>query len=240
MVLTSAGERLEPLARDLVKRARRATEVMDAVASEQQSFTVACPETTGNYFVAPFVAAGGRVSDIQPAVPAEVYGRLRRGADLAVNTSPPARGLRGLRLVTLAIRCMVRPEHPFAGRTSVELEELASAPFLMPGAGSAVERAVTQAGELSGFPLELATLTSNGILAQAHAAAGLGPALVVEQAFFDLEVVPMLHRGEPLLVTFFAGWERSHYAHDELAHLAMELADFMQECIESLGLSTLD
>lgn len=238
MVPTTAGERLEPLARDLVKRARRATERMAVLANERQSFVVACPETTGNFFVAAFVAEGGAVSDIQPAAPIEVYARLRRGADIAVNTAPPPRGLRGMQLAQAHVHCQVPAGHPLAGRSSVELEEVVATPFLMPGSGSAVERVVSQAGEESGFALELGARTSNATLAQARAAAGQGAALAIEPPRFGLVAMPVRHRGRPLVVTIFAGWERSHYAHDELAQLAIELGAFVRQRLLEGGLGS--
>lgn len=237
MVLTAAGERLEPMARDLVKRGRRAAQVLAALGSERQSFSVACPETTGNYFVANFVAEGGAVTDIQPSAPAEVYGRLRLGADLAINTAAPPQGLRGVEIAQLEVKCMAPAAHPLAGRRTVELRDVTKEPFFMPGAGSAVERIVTQAAGSAGITLELGTLTSNGTLAQARSAAGNGVALVVENPFFGLEPIPLRHEGAPLIVRFYAAWERSHYASDELAQLASELGVFMQRRIEEQGLS---
>lgn len=238
MVLTPVGQRLEPLARDLVKRARRASAVMDGLSSERQRFTVACPETTGNFFIAPFVAAGGAIGDIVPAVPSDVYGRLRSGTDLAVNTAPPQRGLRGMQLASVDLRCQVPVGHPLANRESVELGEVIAVPFLMPGSGSAVQRVVSQAGELSGFALELASLTSNATLAQARSAAGQGPALVIEPALFELVSVPLRHQGAPLVVTLYAAWERTHYAHDELVRVVSELGAYMRRRIDDGGLAS--
>lgn len=240
MELTPAGERLEPLARDLVKRARRAAEVMAAAGSMAPSFTVACPETTGNFFVAGFVAAGGAVADIQPALPADVYGRLRLGADLAINTAAPPRGLRGMEIAQLQVRCAVRADHPLAQRSKVELKEIVAEPFLMPGGGSAVERVVRQRAERAGLGLELAKLASNGRLAQALTAAGHGPALVVESAFFDLTTIPLRHRGEPLVVRFYAAWERSHYASEEIARLANDFGRYMDARIRESDLAPSD
>ncbi|SFS12100.1 DNA-binding transcriptional regulator, LysR family [Agrococcus baldri] len=229
---TAAGERLEPLARDLVRRSRRAAAAMADHAAGQSVFTVACPETTGNFFVAPFIAAGGAVADIQPAAPADVYGLLRLSADIAINTSPPPAMLRGVELARARIRCHVPPPHPLADRASVELEELAAGPLLVPGFGSAVERTVRHAAEVAGFAIEHAAMTSNATIAQARAAAGHGAALLIEPAAFGLVHVPLRHRGEPLAVTLHAGWERGHYASASIAALAEQMAAFMRLRLE--------
>lgn len=227
MVLTEAGERLEPMARDLVLRSRRADAVMDAVSSGAPSFVVACPEMTAMLLVAPFIAAGGAVSDVLPAHPAAVYGKLKAGADVAVNTSPPPPGLRGVPLATLRILCQVTPQHPLAGRDRVELEDVVGEPFVVPGRGSSVWTAVQQAAEGDGLSLVMATETSNAPLAQASSAAGKGAALVLEPPQFGLVSRPLVHRGRALTSTFYAAWERGHYAGEDLLRLASALAEFM-------------
>lgn len=47
-----------------------------------------------------------------------------------------------------------------------------------------------------------------------------------------------MHRGEPLLVTLHAGWERGQYARDDLARIASKLAAFMRVRLEELGMVT--
>jgi len=238
MRLTEAGERLEPMARDLVRRGRRAAEVMATVVSGQRGFVLSCPEMTSMLMIAPFVAAGGPISDVLPALPVDVYARLKRGADLAVNTSPPPPGLRGVRLGTIAITCQVPPGHRFAGRDRVELAEVVTQPFVIPGHGSSIWAAVQRDAGAAGLSLEMASITSNAPLAQARAAAGVGPALVLEPPQFGLVASPFVHEGRPLTATFYAAWERGHYADRELEQVAASLATFMRS-LGHLGM-TLD
>ncbi|GAA3654256.1 LysR family transcriptional regulator [Microbacterium marinilacus] len=227
MMPTPLGERLEPLARDLVKRARRATDVMSALAAGQRDFVVACPEMTGVLVLAPFIAEGGAISDVVSAPPDEVYDRLRLGADFAVNTSPPPRGLQGMRLAAVTVKCEVPSGDPFATSTEVELSDLLARPFFIPGLGSAVWRAVQHSAETAGLSLELATRTANAPVAQARAAAGDGPAVVIEPPTFGLVHRPLVHEGQVLTCTLYAAWERGHYARDDIARAARDVADFL-------------
>lgn len=236
MVLTPAGTRLAPIARDLVTRGNRAAAAMSAESARKHTFTVACPETTGNGFAAPYLAAGGPISDVRPVLPAEVYDQLQRGVDIAVNTSPPPVGLRSRELAYLGVRCMVPDGHPFCGRGSIELREVASGPFVMPGSGSAVSRIVTRLANSEGFTLDVLR-SSNGTLAQAHTAAGRGPSLVVEEPSFGLQGVQVEHNGTPLVIGFYAAWEAVHYADAEIAEAVEGFRVFMRQQIRKLGLS---
>lgn len=233
MTLTPVGERLEPLARDLLRRGNRATEVMQAVISGEHMFVVAAPEMTGILLLAPFAAAGGGIADLVIAPPSEVYGRLRTGADLAVTTSQPPPQLDGLRLAPLPVQCQVPADHPFAAHEAAELAEIVAQPFFAPGHGSAVWQQVREAAG-DGFTLELATIVANAPIAQARAAAGHGPALVVEPPQFGLVTLPVVHRGSPLVCATYAGWEREHYARDDIAGVARSLRRFIRHHLTDL------
>ena len=235
MKLTPAGERVRELAQDLQNRQDRADGVMRAIRRGHQSFTVACPETTGNFFIAPFVAQGAPIADLQPAHPAEVYARLATGVDMAVNTSEPPAHLAGRHLASAPVFAHFRPENPLAAAgEEVELAAVARQPSLMPGHGSAVERIVRETALAGGIDLALARTTSNGTMAQAMAAAGHGNAVAIEPSGFGLQSAFLVHRGERLSVRLYAGWEPDHYAARELAGLADSLAAWMQELVPRL------
>lgn len=230
MQLTPAGTRLRAMAKDIQVRTERTRQVMTALHQERPAFTVACPETTGNFFIAPYIASGAPITDIIPVRPAAVYDRLTEGVDLAVNTSRPPAHLVSRRLLACGILVQdLNPDQfedvPGQG---VELSALAGRPLLMPGFGSAIERTVLDAAEEAGLPLNTAKTTSNGTLAQALAAAGQGSALVIEHPQFGLKNSPLFHNGKPLMVTLYAAWEPDHYATEELAALAKKLGEWMR------------
>lgn len=236
MTLTPAGLRLDPLARDLTMRAERAEKTMVEFAGRDHLFIVACPETTGNGFLAPFLAQGGPILDVRPTLPADVYDQLGKGVDIAVNTSEPPQGYTQRVLGQLSIHCMARSEHPFADRPSVSLQEVTDSPFVMPGSGSAVSRTLRQIAAVEGITFN-AELTSNGTLAQARTAAGAGPSLVVEEAMFGLRSVPVEHNGAPVRISFYAAWDPAHYASAAIDTAVHELRAFFHEQIEHLNLA---
>lgn len=236
MTLTPAGSRLEPFARDLSTRAQRAHGTMAEFAGREHQFIVACPETTGNGFIAPFMAQGGPILDVRPTLPADVYDQLGKGVDIAVNTAEPPRGYAKRLLGDLAIHCMVRSDHSLAGQQSVALRKVLNTPCVMPGAGSAVSRTVQQIAASDGFTFD-AELASNGTLAQARTAAGAGPSLVVEEAMFGLTSVPVVHQGAAVRIAFYAAWDPTHYASDKIDRATADLGVFFRERIQQLGLS---
>lgn len=235
MKLTPAGERVRELAQDLQNRQDRADGVLRAMRRGHQSFTVACPETTGNFFIAPFIAEGAPIADIQPAHPGEVYARLSTGVDMAVNTSEPPPHLRGHHLASAPVFVHFRPgDRLAASGGEAELTDVAREAVLLPGHGSAIERTVRDTALAGGIDLALARTTSNGTMAQAMAAAGHGKAVTIEPAGFGLESAFLVHRGRRLSVGLYAGWEPDHYAAAELGGLAAALGVWMQARIPRL------
>lgn len=208
---------------------------MRGVIGGRRAFLAAAPETTASYFLAPYIAQGSAIVDVTCDRPARVYERLADGADLAINTSRPPAGLAGARLVEIPIQAHVPPDHSFAGRETVDVREVIAEPFVMPGHGSAVGRAVAESiGDWS--TLDTVQLAWSATFAQARAAAGAGPALAIEYSMFGLTGVPVLDRGHPLVVALYAGWESDHYAASELSHLAHDLAGFMRRRLTDAGL----
>ena len=234
MMTTYAGERLEPMARDLVRRGRRAREVMTGIVQEQRSFVVAAPEMTSVLVLAPFIAEGGPISDVMIATPAETYDRLRTGADLAVTTSPPASRLRGTRVTTLPLFCQLPASHPLADGEQIELKDLLAGPFLTSGRGSAAWAQIQQVAEGEGWSLEMASLGADAPIIQARSAAGHGPCVVVEPPRFGLVTRPLVHRGAAMHAALYAGWERTHYAGDDIRRLVKQLSDYVSTHVPDL------
>lgn len=242
MQLTPAGRTLRALASDLRNRLDRADGVMLALRQGHQAFTVACPETTGNTFIAPFVATGAPIADVQPAHPGKVYALLDSGADMAVNTVAPPPHLKSVLLATtpVFIHCPPEARPPWFSENQAELADAARAPMLLPGYGSAIERTVREAAQAAGIDWALARTTSNGTMAQAMAAAGHGNAITIEPTDFGLKSAYLAVSGTRLSVGLYAAWESDHYASAELEELAGSLGSWMQERLATLAnLSTM-
>lgn len=234
MVATYAGDRLEPMARDLVRRGRRAREVMTGIVQKERSFVAAAPEMTSVLVLAPFIAGGGPISDVVVATPAETYDRLRTGADLAVTTSPPDSRLSSIRILTLPLYCQLPASHPLAGSERLELKDLLAGPFLTSGAGSAAWTQIQRAAESEAWSVEMASFGADAPIIQARSAAGHGPCVVVEPPRFGLLSRPLHHRGLPMQCALYASWERTHYAREDIRRVAEQLTEFAADHVARL------
>ncbi|MGN7966615.1 LysR family transcriptional regulator [Microbacterium sp. 22179] len=234
MVATYAGDRLEPMARDLVRRGRRAREVMSGIVLKERSFVAAAPEMTSVLVLAPFIAGGGPISDVVVATPVETYDRLRSGADLAVTTSPPDSRLSSIRIMNLPLYCQLPASHPLAAGDLLELEDLLAGPFLTSGTGSAAWTQIQRAAESEAWSVEMASFGADAPIIQARSAAGHGPCVVVEPPRFGLVSKPLHHRGIPMQCALYASWERTHYARDDIRGVAEQLSAFAADHVLSL------
>lgn len=234
MVKTYAGDRLEPMARDLVRRGRRAREVMTGVVQKERSFIAAAPEMTSVLVLAPFIAAGGPISDVVVATPPETYDRLRHGADLAVTTSVPDSRLSTVRVLTLPLLCQMPASHPLAAQTRPELRGMLAAPFLTSGKGSAAWTQIQRAAESEAWSIEMAGFGADAPIIQARSAAGHGPCVVVEPPRFGLVSRTLHHHGRPMTCALYASWERTHYARDDIRRAVEQLAEFALEHVGGL------
>jgi DNA-binding transcriptional LysR family regulator len=127
-------------------------------------------------------------------------------------------------------------DHPLATGEHVELRELLAGPFLTSGAGSAAWGQILQVAESEAWSLEMASFGADAPIIQARSAAGHGPCVVVEPARFDLVSRPLHHRGQPMQCALYAGWERTHYARDDIRRVAEQLIRFAADHVAGLYL----
>ncbi|MGC0239481.1 LysR substrate-binding domain-containing protein [Arthrobacter sp. SD76] len=202
---------------------------METLRFGAPSFTLACPEMTAHYFIAPYIAAGAPVESIRTAQPAEVYEELRRGADVAINTSepPPHLASRTLSSTRILVQYSGRPGFDVEEGT-VELAKVVQFPMLL-ARGRAVEALVRRTAMEAGLSLDMATNTTDPVIAQALAAAGRGNAVVLEPvADYDLQQAFVLHGGKPLVVHFYAVWDPAHYAAREIVSFVQDLSAWFE------------
>lgn len=229
MIITPAGDHLREMALDMRNRLRRAEDVMDALRFGTRSFTLTCPEMTAHHFIAPYIAEGAPVAAIRTVIPSEVYGELRKGADVAINTSEPPPNLAAHTLSSTLIQVQYSGTPQFdVNNRRAELADVVRYPVLLPGYGRAVESQVRIAADRAGLDLSLATTTTDPIIAQAMAAAGRGNAVVIEPAAYNLQHAFVVHQGKPLVVHFFAAWDPAHYASGEIEDFVRELTTWFK------------
>lgn len=234
LALTSAGRHFLPIARDVVARAdlasRAATAIRDGALS---SITISCPGTTLTDVIAPFLATWGP-EDPMPAVweklPSQIYPSVESGADLAVGTVPPPAHLASLPLASLPVWAYLRADHPWAGRSSVRLDELVDEHLLLLGPEQHSRQALDAALRASGMGLGAVTEFGTPEVAQAVAAAGRGIAIVSDDPRFGLVPVRIDTRRESggglLVIRLHAAWMADHHAARVLEDVARRLNAF--------------
>jgi DNA-binding transcriptional LysR family regulator len=217
--LTAAGEVFLPLARDLVGRADRAEAIMQGLAEPDRiSLRMAAPETTVADVIAPFLAslpADAPMLNVQEALPAQVHAEVLSGsADLGISSVPPPRQLASRLIVHFPIWANVRPEHRWARRRTVTVQELARAELLVLGEDHGTRRQLDAAMSDAGVSYATAAETNVPQVAQALAAAGRGVAVVSDDARYGLHGVRIRPAGgaTELRVPLFGAWDDSHYA----------------------------
>ena len=210
--LNAAGARFYPIAKDLWSRAEQATQYMTSLADDSLALVIACPPTTMDHLIAPFVAeSGAPIADVIEAVPQNVYLHLENGeADLAVSTALPPSKYAVRKLVDVPITIQYRDGHPWLEPGSaVDLSSLQGEKLLMPGSGSAIHRRVTEAEVAQGLRLNVPKTVSSAIVAQSLSAAGL------------------LIQGRPAMISLFSAWDSQHYAGHEIEILAERLRTWL-------------
>lgn len=235
--LTAAGQVFEPLARDLVGRADRATAIMRGLAEPGRlTLRLVAPETTVADIVAPFLAnlpVSAPMVDVREALPASIYEQVRGGgADVGISSGPPPRPLATRLIVHFPIWAYVPAGHRLAARRSLSVTELAGERLVVLGSEHGTRRLLDAAMAEAGVSYEMAAETDVPQVAQALAASGRGVAVVSDDARYGL-VGLRIRAGrlnsEELRVPLFAAWDRSHYAADAIALLIAALAAWSQE-----------
>ena len=239
LVLSPAGSQFVAVARDLVARADAAADAAAALAAGRlDRITIAAPPTTTTDVIAPFLATLGP-HDPFPSVdehsPVAVYQALAHRADLAVSTQPPPRRYRAMLLAVLPVWLYVRPDHPWAVRSRVALDELADAPVLLLPPSHKPREIVDRAAEDAGVRLGSVSETGSAEVAQALTAAGRGLAIVSDDTRYGLHGLRIDGPNGELVLRLQAGWNPDHHAADAIERIATRISRF---CVERYGPET--
>lgn len=233
LVLNAAGRRFLPIARDLVTRGVLAREAASALREGAiASVVLSATGTTLTDVVAPFLATWATtdpVPTVWEELPAEIYGSLERGADLAIGTQAPPRHLEHLHVAVLPVWAYVPHHDEWAGREAVSLEELVERRLLVLGpeqhARVALDRALAEHALSLGSVIEFGTPE----VALAVAAAGRGVAVVSDDPRFDLVPVAIGGPGERVVIDLHAAWAPHHHAAETVHDLGRRLQRFCRD-----------
>jgi len=228
--LTPAGERFLPVARRLLRQADEARRAAASIASGHlDQVHLAVPTTTLTDIVAPFLATlhpDDPVPIVRQLDPRGAQAALDSGADLAVVTRPPGRLLAARALAALPIWAQVAPEHPWAGRTTIGVDELVDGPLLLLTEEFRPRRLLDEAVSAAGLGYTRTIECTNAQVAQALAAAGRGAAVVSDDPRFGLVPVALTADADVVRIHLYAAWNPGHHAAAALADLADRLAGF--------------
>ncbi|MFF8591850.1 LysR family transcriptional regulator [Streptomyces sp. NPDC015220] len=239
LALSAAGRRFRPVARDLVRRAEQAAEVMAATREGgQPALTVVAPPATVGYLLAPYLARGGAGPTLRDAIqeePSRVFDTLARSdADLGISTSPAPAPLESVFLGRTPVTAQVAPGHPWHGRASVPLGELVTEHLILMTRANAARLVLDEAVARGGLTPAGVAETGSSAFAQALAAAGRGVCLVTDRARFGLSEVVVDTGDGPLTVPLHAGWDASHYARASVRAFAEGLREYCEQQLVAL------
>ncbi|MFI8946926.1 LysR substrate-binding domain-containing protein [Streptomyces sp. NPDC053750] len=232
LTLNAAGRRFRPVARDLVRRAEQATEVMAALGDGEQGpeFTVVASPSTVVSFLAPYMArstAGPVFRDALQTDPNDVFDVLANSdADIGISTYPAPATLESAVLGRTPVMAQLPAGHRYADRDVLDLADLVAEPLILMSRSNVARLVLDEAVSRAGLAPDIVTETSSAALAQSLAARGSGVCLVTDGARFGLKELVVRGPEGPLTVPLYAGWDRDHYAGTALRELVARLQDF--------------
>lgn len=228
--LTPAGERFLSIAARLLRQADEARRAAAGIASGHlDQLHLAVPTTTLSDVVAPFLATlhpEDPVPIVRQLDPRGAEAALASGADLAVVTRPPGRTLASRPLAALPIWAQVAADHPWAGRATIGVQELAEHPLLLLTDEFRPRRLLDEAAAAAGVGYRRTIECTNAQVAQALAAAGRGAAVVSDDPRFGLSPIAVTGPAGEVRIRLYAAWEPGHHAAGALAALADRIARF--------------
>lgn len=232
LVLTAAGKAFLLLARDLVARADQARGAARTMASGcANSLRVAAAPATITDIIAPFIAwqgPKGRLDDVVPATPAQVYGQLDVGdADFALGTRLPPRDLASVVVGQAHLWAQCAPQHPMAELDRVPLDLLVQWPLITMTRDFWIRPLFDAAVADSKLNYTAAHERRSAEVIQALAAAGRGVAVISDDPRFGLQAKPIVHAGKDLVFTIYGVWNPLHYAAPAITDCLTEMTKFM-------------
>ena len=214
MAPTSAGQTLLELGDDVLSRFERAEAIMRSRFQGRSTFRVACPHSTAQDVLAPFMAdTDPPIVDLDIMPAGEVDKVLDREVDMAVSSlEPPThRGQLAVARIPIMVQAPLASGSPVPDYSRGDLERLKDQWIIVPRSG--VQIAVMKAmADLTDSPL--IREASTGTIAQALAANGHGYALVTEPVRYNLRAVAAVAGPKPGTIVLPATGGAQQYAPD--------------------------
>ncbi|NKQ52827.1 LysR family transcriptional regulator [Amycolatopsis sp. K13G38] len=229
--LTAAGRQFLPVVRDLLRRAESARSAAEAFAAGRLvQLTIACTSTTLTDVIAPFLATFGP-QDPLPTVrevsgPDAALDLLHQGTDMAIMTRTPPAAWQTRAVAVVPLFAYVPAGHPWAGRESVGLGELAAQPLLVLDPSFRPRQLLQEALAAGALGMGEHVECGNPQVAQALAAAGRGIAVVSDDPRFGLHALKIDTPSGGLRMNLHAAWDPGHHAGPALAAIAGRVRDF--------------
>lgn len=229
LALARTGRALLPLARDLLERADAFTVAATFHAHGRlDRIMIGAPAVTLSDVVAPFIVTlepDDPVAAVFEADARDPVAALGRGADIAIGTVRAGAPYRSSVLALLPVWAYVTPEHDWADRGSVPLDEVLAEPVIVLPASVTSRQALEAAVAAAGLTYASVVEAANGTVAQALAAAGRGIAVVSDDPRFGLVPVAVDAGGLPLSVRLIAVWDTRHAAEATIEVFARRLGE---------------
>ncbi len=231
LTLSPAGRDLLPQARTVLTEAKRLVDAAGYHASGGlRRLSVGAPTVTLTDVVAPFVATLGQEDpdvDVLPSDGLTPEEATERGADLVITTRAPGGSFVTAPLAELPVWAYVAPDHGWAHRRRVGVEELSGTRAIVLPPGATARQVLDVALASRGVGLGDVLEAANGTLAQALAAAGRGVALVSDDPRYGLRRAALVDGETPLGIRLLAAWDPRHAGAPTIAATVDRLREFI-------------
>lgn len=231
MRLSPAGRQFLPYARDLIARADGAIAAMrEPLATRSVSLTVVSHHTTVADVIAPFLTTLGAEAlkvTVHVAPSFAVFKAVLSGdADLGMAMGPPPGELASRAIGSFSVWAQVPPDHRWAGRPRVTIEELVAEPLVLPTPAHGTRRLFDQAVNDAGLKYRMVAEAVVSEVVQALAAGSLGIAVVSDDERYGLHSMAIETGGRDLRFELYAAWDPTHFAAETIGAWAERLAAF--------------
>jgi len=233
LLLSAAGERFIPIARDLVLRADQAALAAGSIAAGQvERITIAAPAVTISDVIAPYVARGHPLDpliDVWEETPQSADDALQRGADVVILSGVPSQNHAWQAIARLPLFAYVPAGHRWHNDQVVTVGELVKEPLAVLTRHHGTRRLLDQALADAGTTYDVKLECESPQMAQALAAIGTAIAVVSDDARFGLHGLLIEGPSGILRIPLHAEWHRDHFATEVIRGLMRRLTDFCEE-----------